>query len=98
MPKRENVDRIKILLAKNQIDVLTFTSPSTFKNFIELFSSEHITQGRRHLAIAVIGPVTAKAVKEFGFEIDIIPRESTIESLVEAITQYFSRATVTKEN
>ncbi|MBI1806657.1 MAG: uroporphyrinogen-III synthase [Ignavibacteria bacterium] len=84
-PEEKNVREIKTMLLGGKIDVVTFTSPSTFKNFIALFSHNEIDRMSHHTKIAVIGPVTAKAVEQGGLEWDIIPPESTIEALVESI-------------
>jgi uroporphyrinogen III methyltransferase/synthase len=42
------------------------------------------------LAIACIGPVTAKTAEENGFTANLIPPEYTIESLTESIVRHFS--------
>jgi len=90
-PPRENVDHIQTMLMDRKIDVITFTSPSTFKNFIELFPLGTLEELRPSMAIAVIGPVTAKAVTESGFSVDMFAKESTAESLVRAIVEYVHR-------
>ena len=40
------------------------------------------------LAIAVIGPVTRKAVEQAGLNVEIMPRHATIEALVDEIRQW----------
>jgi uroporphyrinogen III methyltransferase/synthase len=40
------------------------------------------------VAIAVIGPVTAKAIEKAGLKVDIMPKEATIEALVEEIINW----------
>ena len=79
--------RIKELLAEGIIDIATFTSPSTIDNFAKLVGSDlqRLIDG---LAIAVIGPVTADAVKKLGLNVDIVAGEYTIPGLVEAIVEY----------
>ncbi|MFQ5708590.1 MAG: uroporphyrinogen-III synthase [bacterium] len=73
-----------------RIDLLTFTSPSTFRNFVSAFGKETITAWKRNgCAIAAIGSVTAAAIAKYDFNVDILPRESTIASLVEAISEYY---------
>jgi uroporphyrinogen-III synthase len=39
----------------------------------------------------VIGPVTAKAVEKAGLSVDIMPKESTIEAMVEEIIKKKAR-------
>ncbi|HEV8537646.1 MAG TPA: uroporphyrinogen-III synthase, partial [Bacteroidota bacterium] len=71
------------------INILTFTSPSTFNNFAALFSTNELAETVRRTKIAVIGPVTAKTVEDAGLEADIVSKESTIEAMVDAILDYY---------
>ena len=68
-------------LAAGQIDVVTFTSPSTVRGLAELAGIE----GLRGVRIACIGPVTAGAVREIGLEVDVEAAVHTAEGLVEAL-------------
>lgn len=76
--------RLKRFLKEGRITIATFTSAATFNNFREIFKddSDELLKG---VAIAVIGPVTARAVEKAGLKVEIMPRESTIEALVEEI-------------
>jgi uroporphyrinogen-III synthase len=65
-------------------NVVTFTSSSTVKNFVELLGT------RRKSALdgvqtASIGPVTSATLRELGLPVDIAAREFTIPGLVAAI-------------
>jgi uroporphyrinogen III methyltransferase/synthase len=40
------------------------------------------------VAIAVIGPITAMAVEKAGLRVDIMPKEATIEAMVEEIIKW----------
>lgn len=84
-PKQQDVDNIKKMLFNEKIDIITFTSPSTFKNFIELFTNDERKFINQKSAIAVIGPVTAEAIEKAGLEVDVIAKESTVESLLRTI-------------
>jgi len=66
---------------------LTFTSPSAFRNFIALegLQRERIAAS----VIACIGPVTAQAVREAGFEPRIVASEQTVAGLVRALEDYY---------
>ena len=83
-PKGAQVDRMRKLLASGAIDLVTFTSSSTVTNFCDLLG----TSGKGVKA-AVIGPITAATAQDQGFEVVVKPREYTIESLTEAIREYF---------
>ncbi len=92
-PNTQYISEIRQLLLSGKIDVTTFTSPSTFKNFAAFFTSEEMKKIREHVHFAVIGPSTAKALQEIGIESDIIPSQSTVESLVNAISNYYNSRT-----
>lgn len=73
-------------------DLLVFTSASTVRNMIEILGQD---EGRKLLCearVAVIGPVTGKEAEASGKRADIIPGESTVRSLIEAVGDYFARA------
>jgi uroporphyrinogen-III synthase len=74
--------------------VVTFTSSSTVKNFVEL--AELKTKKRRDalsgIRMASIGPVTSTTLRESGLSVDIAAREFTIPGLVNAIIADFKRA------
>lgn len=72
-------------------DLIVFTSASTVRNTVEIFGPDQGRQLLQKSTIAAIGPVTAGAVKLFGKEVEIIPKESTIDSLIQAIKEHYSR-------
>ena len=74
----------KILTEINSgVDLLTFTSPSTVKNFHKLVG------GRVCAPVAVIGPVTAEEAEQLGYKVLVQPEEYSISGLVGAVVQYF---------
>jgi uroporphyrinogen III methyltransferase/synthase len=66
-------------------DLVTFTSPSTAINFYEMLNP--LAPG---IKAAAIGPVTAAACRELGFEVVAEAREHTISGLIQAVYEYFS--------
>jgi uroporphyrinogen III methyltransferase/synthase len=79
--------RLRRFLKEGRISIATFTSAATFNNFREIMGddAEELLKG---VAIAVIGPITAKAVEKAGLPVDIMPKEATIEAMVEAILKW----------
>ena len=71
--------------------VITFTSSSTVRNFVELLGASAHGRGReRHLSLngirtASIGPVTSSTLRELGLPVDIEARQFTIPGLIKAI-------------
>jgi uroporphyrinogen III methyltransferase/synthase len=43
------------------------------------------------IPIAAIGPVTAKSIEKAGLRVDIMPKEATIEAMVEEIIQWIQK-------
>ncbi len=79
--KPENISENLIEDVKNA-HIVTFTSSSTARNFFS------IIRGCNSI-FASIGPVTAKTVRELGYESEIVAEEYTIAGLVDAIAKYY---------
>lgn len=74
------------------IDCLTFFSPSAFVFFAEIVGSDTIAQLRgRGTPVAVIGPTTARAVRESGIVNIILPQTSDEKNLVEGIAAFLGK-------
>jgi len=87
---KEGSKKLRQLLKEGRIDVITFTSSSTVDHFAELLKKEDLKKLLKGIAIACIGPVTAKTAKEWGLKVQIQPKQYTIPGLTQAIAQYFS--------
>jgi len=66
-------------------NVVTFTSSSTVKNFVELLGPRRKSALLNGVQTASIGPVTSATLRELGLQVDISAREFTIPGLVAAI-------------
>ena len=86
---RSGSKRLRRLLTEGEIDVIAFTSSSTVDHFAELLKKEDLKKLLKDIAIACIGPVTAKTAKEWGMKVHIQPKEYTILGLSRAIAEYF---------
>ena len=67
--------------------VVTFTSSSTVRNFVELLGSRPKSKLLDGVQMASIGPVTSATLRELGLPVDIAAREFTIPGLITAILQ-----------
>jgi uroporphyrinogen-III synthase len=69
--------------------VVTFTSSSTVRNFVELLGSRGRSRNLRldGIRTASIGPVTSSTLRELGLPVDIQAKKFTIPGLVEAISR-----------
>ena len=84
---------IKKMLKTGAVDMVTFTSSSTVKNFVAMFGADRqeLEKWMAGVAVACIGPITAKTAGENGFSVDLVPSEYTIEGLTEDIVRFFKK-------
>lgn len=82
--------RLKRFLKEGRISIATFTSAATFNNFREIIG-EDADELLKDVTIAAIGPVTAKAIENSGLKIHIMPKQATIEAMVEEIIKWGTR-------
>ena len=86
---RDNTDLLINQLEENTIDLVTFTSSSTVKNFKSLLPPDDFTRLIDGIKIASIGPITTETASELGFKVDITAESYTIPGLCEAILKYY---------
>jgi uroporphyrinogen-III synthase len=98
--------RLRTALKNRRPHVVTFTSSSTVRNFVELLGSAAAlkpAQGVRGrgrpghtgldgILMASIGPVTSATLREVGLPVDIAAKEFTIPGLVQAIVGAVKRS------
>lgn len=75
------------------IDVVTFTSPSTFTNFLGIVKDCGLDADSvmSCLMAASIGPVTTAVIRRAGYDVPIEAEVSTVAGLVEVIAARFGR-------
>lgn len=79
---------------KERPDVITFTSSSSARNFVELLP-ERGRERKRYTGMldgvrfASIGPVTSATLRELGLPVDIEAKDYTIPGLIEAISSAY---------
>ncbi len=80
-------------LQQKQIDIVTFASSKTVKNFERLIKSElpysrSLESLLADITIASIGPQTSKTCRELFGRVDIEAQEYTLEGLTKAVVNY----------
>ncbi len=78
-------------LEDGRVDILTFTSSATVRNFAALIGKEKFEKLAKLAVVAAIGPITAATLKEYGLSPQIEPAEYTIPALAQAIVEYFAK-------
>ncbi len=76
-------------LQSGSIDIVTFTSSSTAKNFIRLLGESEIERAGDRFLVASIGPQTSRTLRELGLNVNIEASAATVPAMVEAIAAYF---------
>ena len=86
-------DSIKLppALRDDALDLIVFASPSSVHNFHTVLGDERTRQILSTTTIACIGPTTARAISNLGFETQIQPQESSIQALVQCICTHYSK-------
>ncbi|HEX9885129.1 MAG TPA: uroporphyrinogen-III synthase [Longimicrobiales bacterium] len=83
-PIEEDLGAIRAELEEGGVDLLTFTSPSTARHFLDAMGPAAVT-----VPVAAIGPVTAAAVEEMGYRVATVAPVHTAEALVDAVVRHF---------
>jgi uroporphyrinogen III methyltransferase/synthase len=84
-------DLFKMLL-EQQVDVITFTSPSTVLEFVDIHGKDAVADVLRTTLVACVGPVTAQAAISLGVMPAIVPEEFTMAAMVAAIVRQLKPA------
>ncbi len=90
LPIKDHNGSLKEKLKKRQIDMITFTSSSTVKNFVSLFPAKQIPSLLNGVALVSIGPITTQTATELNLQVDVTAEEFTIPGLIAAIRDYFA--------
>jgi uroporphyrinogen III methyltransferase/synthase len=86
VPDTEGAAAMRARLAAGDIDVLTFTSSSSVRNFVEAVGAD--VGGAR---VAVIGPVTGDTARELGLDVAVEAQPHTTAGLVQALAAWYDR-------
>jgi uroporphyrinogen-III synthase len=73
-----------------QADAVTFFSPSAFREFQNLAGAGVPAAWNSRVALAAVGPVTAKAIRAAGWPLTIEADEANTASLVAALERHFA--------
>jgi uroporphyrinogen III methyltransferase/synthase len=92
LPQATAVQEVRTLLQAGTVDMVTFTSSSTVRNFTALFSADELPMLCRQTRIGCIGPITADTARECGMTVTVQSQVYTIPAFAEAIGEYFEKA------
>ncbi|PIQ29186.1 hypothetical protein COW36_17640 [bacterium (Candidatus Blackallbacteria) CG17_big_fil_post_rev_8_21_14_2_50_48_46] len=86
-PQPEETQALLSWLEKEEVDILTFASPSAVAHFAEIVPAALWLKAAAHCKIAVIGPITAQAAKQALGRVDILAENASAEGLVQALLE-----------
>ena len=90
VPDESGREALLAALEDGGIDMVTFTSSSTVRNFKALLPAERAESLMRNVTVASIGPITSQTAAELGFRVDLDADPYTIEGLVDAILAHYA--------
>ncbi|WP_163338113.1 uroporphyrinogen-III C-methyltransferase [Desulfopila sp. IMCC35008] len=93
LPPQGKREALREELELGDVDMITFTSSSTVRNFLSMVDADDLDELLgllQGVKIAAIGPITAKTITDNGLTVDIQPEEFTIDALVQAIVEEFT--------
>ena len=98
VPKSSRI-RLKRVMRNTRLrpHVITFTSSSTVKNFVELLGggrgAKHCWAHLEGILLSSIGPVTSSTLRELGLPVQVSAKQFTIPGLVTAIVEGWKNST-----
>lgn len=84
VPDAAEADHARAAVEAGEVDVVTFTSSSTVRNYVELLGA---TTGGA--SVASIGPITSDTAREVGLDVEVEAAEYTVPGLIQAIVERF---------
>lgn len=82
VPDETCATEILDLVQQGKVDIITFTSSSTVRNFLKILEGLNWPKLLENVIVAVIGPVTAREAEKLGLHVDLIPGEYSIPGLL----------------
>jgi uroporphyrinogen III methyltransferase/synthase len=78
-------------LVDGEIDLVTFTSSSTVRNFAKILGDDRLEKVKSTAQFASIGPITTQTAEELGIPIHTEADQHDIPGLVDAIMNHFTK-------
>ena len=76
-------------VVRGEVDAILFFSPSAVQSFLEAAGRKQFEALQSRVAIAAIGPVTARALRGSGLTQIVVAEEATADSVVRGLSSFF---------
>ena len=87
-PPEDRLEFAELVTHAHEYDWLIFTSPNGVERFFDaFFATFHDARSLGNPRIAAIGNGTANKIREYRFEVDLIPKRFVAEGLIEAFKE-----------
>jgi len=83
-------NHVLLALEEQRIHCVTFTSSSTAENLAAMLGENRMLRLLQGVAVAAIGPITARTCRELGLKVDIEPETYTLENMTAEIVSFFN--------
>ena len=90
LPAGDETARIKEAFERRDIDLIAFTSPSSFNNILQVLNITEPQEFFKNISVAAIGDTTGNALKEEGIIPRLIAEESTLNGLADSIIKFYN--------
>ncbi|MDP4084534.1 MAG: uroporphyrinogen-III synthase [Bacillota bacterium] len=87
MPE-ESKTKLANMMAKRELDILMFTSPSTVDHFMSVIKDLGLESSLQSCLISCIGPVTENKIKSYGLTVHAAPLVYTVEEMIKSMSTY----------
>ncbi len=88
-----NLDQDKVTQIMNgEVDAVLFFSPTAVEHLAALIGTDLLKTLQNRLAIAAVGPITAKALSQFGVNRLVTAADTTVDAVIGALENHFAEA------
>ncbi|WP_419393631.1 uroporphyrinogen-III synthase [Cytobacillus praedii] len=87
----ESRELIKDKLTHGQLDILTFTSPSTIDHLMAVVKENNLNEKVEACVIGCIGPVTKERIESYGLKVHIAPDVYTVHHMIKSTIDYLKK-------
>jgi uroporphyrinogen-III synthase len=81
-------------LSENQLDILTFTSPSTIDHLMAVVKEYNLFHKLEDCLIGCIGPITKNRIESYGLKVHSAPDIYTVDHMLKNIISYLENRRV----
>lgn len=82
--------KLRETLMNKELDIITFTSPSTVDHFMEVVNDHSLHDHIKDCVIACIGPEAKKRALSYGLTVHVMPKNYTVYDMISSVVDYLN--------